>query len=124
MTACSLFILGVSLYTGPNISTFTGIILLIVGIMYLVNPAFVYDDEELELKNLYGMTMRRYSFDTDQMEVRDGRIYANGKKIRVAGWVLVPSEYKDLLDHIQSNSNSAQTPPRKGAEDILDNGIQ
>src|SRR4051812_33555327 len=62
MIACSVFILGVSFLIGFSLNSITGAVLLLVGILYLNSAAVVYDKEELELKNLYGMTMKRYNF--------------------------------------------------------------
>ena len=101
---CALFILFASLAIGPSLNTITGIMLLLISILYLVNPAVVYNDEAIMTKNLWGMTLKSYHFNKDNITVQNRDIYADGKKIRLSKGMLVSSEYQALLDHIQSKS--------------------
>ena len=50
--------------------------------MYLNNSAIEYDKEDLEIKNLYGGTVKKYSFHTDNIEIKNGGIYSNDSKVR------------------------------------------
>ena len=101
MLAGSLFILGVSFIIGFSLNTITGLLLLVVGILYLNGAALVYDKEELELKNLYGVTMKRYNFHTDRVEIRDGAIYVNDSKVRVGNAFLNRTELGQLHEFIE-----------------------
>ena len=101
ITLCSIFILWSTTITGASINTVTGIILLPMGILYLTNSAIEYTDDELKIKNLYGMVMATHSFKTDKIEVRDRVIYANDKKIRLGFGILNSTEYRELLDFIE-----------------------
>lgn len=125
--AASVFILGASLITGPSISTITGILILIISIMYLMNPAALYDDEKIEVKNLYGMTLKTYHFNKDEISVRDNKVFANGKKIKLATGMLVQSEYQALLEHVKSHTSKGgveSSPSKKDdQEDLLDSGL-
>ncbi|MFL5764398.1 MAG: hypothetical protein ACJ77K_10700 [Bacteroidia bacterium] len=101
LIAGSVFILAVSFMIGFSINTITGAILLLVGILYLNGAAVIYNKEELELKNLYGSTMKRYNFHTDKVEIRDGAIYANGSKVRIGSMFLNRGELDRLHEFIE-----------------------
>lgn len=96
----SVFILSVSFLIGISLNTLTGAILLVLGICYLNNPALEYDKDELRIKNLYGGTVKKYSFHIDKIEVREGAMYANDNKIRVAGSFLNKTELTQLHEYI------------------------
>ena len=76
--------------------------MLIVGILYLNNSAVEYDKEELLLKNLYGGTVKKHSFHADKIEIKDGAIYSNDKKVRIAGAFLNKTELNQLHDFINN----------------------
>lgn len=82
-------------------NTLTGGLLLVMGILYLNGSAIEYDSAEIQLKNLYGGVVKRYSFETDKIEMRAGAIYANDSKIRVGGIFLNKSELNRLHDFIE-----------------------
>lgn len=98
----SLFILSVSFIIGFSLNTLTGGLLLVVGIMYLNNPAIEYDKDELQIKNIYGGTVKKYSFRADKIEIKDGSIYSNDSKVRVAGIFLNKTELNKLHDFINN----------------------
>lgn len=100
LLAGSIFILGVSFIIGFSLNTLTGGLLLVIGILYLNGSAIEYDKEELRMKNIYGGTVKRYSFKTDKIEIRDGAIYANDSKVRVGGAFLNKTELNQLHDFI------------------------
>ena|ERR1043166_6618205 len=102
LIAGAVFILGVSFVIGFSLNTITGALLLLIGILYLNSAAVVYDHQELELKNLYGFTMKRYDFHLDKMEIRDGAIYANDSKVRVGGMFLNREELNRLHEFISN----------------------
>lgn len=101
ITTCSLFVLWSTTITGASINTITGLILLPMGILYLTNSAIEYDENELKIKNLYGMVMSRHNFKSDKIEVRDRVLYSNDKKIRMGTSILHSGEYQELLDFIE-----------------------
>lgn len=98
------FILFVSFSIGPSINTVTGILLLIISILYMVSPAIVYDDKEIQLKNLIGMTVKRYSFSSDSITTKDRKIFVNDRKLNLALFVMARSEYDDLVSFILTKS--------------------
>ena len=70
----SLFILGVAFYTGALMpQAFTGAILLVMGFCYLTQPAIVVTETEVQLRNVFGMTMKRYPLShLRELKVVDG----------------------------------------------------
>lgn len=109
----ALFILITSFMLGPSITTITGILILIVSILYLTSAAVVYTDEEIELKNMFGMTMKRYSFVNDCLNVRNRKIYSHAIKLNIASGMLVKSEYEALLKHVESKETDDDFKPGK-----------
>lgn len=120
----AIFILGASFITGPSINTITGILILVIAILYLTNPAVVYNDDEMQQKNLFGITMKTYSFKNDKFSVQDDTIYVNGSKVRLSKSMLVTAEFDELLDHIRTKSGdsdmSGKKPQSKTDDNILD----
>lgn len=108
-----LFILITSLMLEPSITTVTGLLIMIISIPYLTSAAIIYNDEELQLKNLFGMTMKRYSFTSDGLNVRSGKVYSHAIKLKVASGMLVKSEYEALLKHIESKETDNDYKPGK-----------
>lgn len=121
--ACSGFILFTSLAIGPSINTITGIILLLVSIFYLVNPALVYTDDELQVKNLMGMTLKRHSFINDKFTVDNRDIFINGKKLRIGKGMLVQKEYNELLTYIALKSGENAEPKVEKSKPLKDDNI-
>lgn len=109
----ALFILITSLMLGPSLNAITGILILIVSILYLTGAAVIYNDEEIQLKNLFGTTMKRYSFVNDGLNVRNRKIYTHAIKINLASGMLVKSEYESLLKHIESKETDSDFKPGK-----------
>lgn len=102
LIAGAVFILSVSLLIGISLNTLTGGILLIVGILYLNNAALEYDKDELHIKNLYGSSVRKYSFHADKIEMKDGAIYSNNSRVRIAATFLNKTELNQLHEFISN----------------------
>ena len=101
----SSFIIGVSFLIGFSLNTFTGGILMVMGILYLKRPVIEYNENEIMMKNLYGTTMRKYSFSTDKITVKDGSMYTNDKKIRAGSFMLNRLELEQLHQFIAKKNN-------------------
>ncbi|MBK9192977.1 MAG: hypothetical protein IPM77_16585 [Crocinitomicaceae bacterium] len=68
----------------------------------MAGSAIVYDNEKIELKNLFGMTMKTHFFSKDKIDVENNRILVNGTKIQVQKGMLAKSDYNDLIQFILS----------------------
>ena len=64
-----------------------------------------YNENEIMMKNLYGTTMRKYSFSTDKITVKDGSMYTNDKKIRAGSFMLNRLELEQLHQFIAKKNN-------------------
>jgi hypothetical protein len=100
----STFIIGVSFIIGFSLNTITGGILLLMGILYLNGAAIAYTDGELMLKNIYGGTVRTYSFKTDNITVKEGAMYSNDRKIRVGSAMLNKTELNKLHEFVSEKN--------------------
>ena len=76
----SVFILGTSLVIGFSLNTVTGILFLIIGIAMLSRPAAVITKEQIEIKNLLGMTLKRYPYMSKDISFKNNNLYVNDKK--------------------------------------------
>lgn len=85
MLICSIFILYVSLLTGFSLNTITGLILLLLGLLMLTRTVAVITQNEIQMMNLLGMTVKVYSYTPDQIVVANNCIYVDGKKV-ISGW--------------------------------------
>ena len=121
--ACSGFILFTSIAIGPSINTITGVILLFVSIFYLVNPALVYTDDELQVKNLMGMTLKRHSFINDKFTIDNRDIFINGKKLRVGKGMLVQKEYNELLAFILLKNGDDDLTGEQKSKPLKDDNV-
>jgi hypothetical protein len=92
-------VLGISVLTGPSVNTFTGVILLLVGIGYMVRPLGELTETELTLFALIGPVKKQYP--VAQLRVVDGKIYSGDKKVRIPGWATNSADWRTLLERLQ-----------------------
>ena len=118
MVACASLILAMSVIIGAGINTFTGVITLIVGILFLVNPVIVYDDTSFRTKNAMGRTMREYSLTDGNVEARDEAIYVNGKKLGMSKFILSGSQWNTFYEHVSKRTGSGKGKSRVGEGNI------
>lgn len=121
---CAIFLLGTSIFIGPTLNTLGGLVILIFSLFYLANPAILYDDQEIRIKNVLGMTLRIYRFDRDKIAVEGDHIYVNGERLKCSRTILHQEEFVALLDHIiakQDKPNGTAAIQKKtSAEKIAD----
>lgn len=117
MLLCSLFILGVAVLTAKLFpQAITGSILLLVSIGFLTQPVMVVAPGEVQLRNLLGMTMKRYEFASlAEIELRDGRVCVNGKPVGSGKFMLRASDWEALgraIDDARANVGRADAAIR------------
>ena len=102
--ACSVFILGVAFLTGKLFpQAITGGILLFVSFGFLTQPVFVVAPGEVQLRNLFGMTMKRHSFASlADLEIRDGRLRVDGKPVGAGRFMIRGSDWETLERAIEA----------------------
>ena len=110
MLALSLFILAVAFSIGkPFPQALTGGISLLVSIGFLTQPVMVVAAGEVQMRNLFGMTMKRYPFASlSDVEIRDGRLRVNDKPIGSGRWLLHGGDWDKLGRAIETARSSKQ----------------
>lgn len=118
----ALFILIAGLEFG-SISAITGIILTVMSIGYLSAPAVTYNERQIELKNMLGMTVKKYVFGADEIAVKGGKIIVNGRKFKVQRSFCVTSQYDAMIEFIRERSSGAGKVRTKTNEKVIDDGV-
>jgi hypothetical protein len=84
---------------------------LVVGILMLTRPLYVLSEGVLEVKNLLGMTVRRYVFDSlSEFEVEpSGAIWhvdrsGARKKVRISRLTVASADWKRLVDTLSTRA--------------------
>jgi hypothetical protein len=86
MLVAGAFILGSSLLiTGNLLLAGLGAFHILVAIGFLVQPAFVVQEKQIEVKNILGMTLKTHDVALADLEVRDNKLYRNGESKALAG---------------------------------------
>lgn len=103
-------VLGFMARTTPTI--FIGALNTLLGVLYLTRPYFVVGPHAIELKNMLGMTMRRYDFaSVGELEASpDGRaifrVEPNGQRnrLRLTRWLAHGPDWKRFIGIIQARA--------------------
>jgi len=108
MLACSLFILAVAFSIGkPFPQALTGGITLLVSLGFLFQPVMVVVAGAVQMRNLFGMTMKTYPFDSlADLEIRGGRLRVNDKPIGSGRWLLHGGDWDKLGRAIETARGS------------------
>jgi hypothetical protein len=108
MLGLSLFILAVAFSIGkPFPQAITGGISLLVSIGFLTQPVMVVAAGEVQMRNLFGMTMKRFEFDSlADLELRDGRLRVKDKPVGSGRWLLHGGDWETLGRAIESARGS------------------
>src|SRR5262245_5481030 len=97
---CAAFTLGTTLLTGPSVSTFTGALMVVVGIGMLVRPLAELTDAELTVFALFGPLKKQYP--AAQLRYVDGRLYSGDTKVRLAAWSTNSDDWRALVQKVQA----------------------
>jgi hypothetical protein len=100
--ACAAFTLFTTFLTGPSVSTFTGALMLLVGIGYLVRPLAELTETELTVFALFGPVKKQYP--AAQLRYVDGRLYSGDKKVRLAAWTANGDDWRALVQKVQGRA--------------------
>ncbi len=98
MLVLSLFILAVAFAIGkPFPQAITGGITLLASIGFLTQPVMVVVAGEVQMRNLFGMTMKRYEFSSlADLELRDGRLRVKDTPVGSGRWLMHGADWKTL----------------------------
>lgn len=88
-----------------------GALNLVVGILMLTKPLYVLEPGGLLVKNLFGMTVRRYAYDSlSEFDVEPaGTIWhtdprGTRKKVRISRMTVSSTDYKRLVDTLSARA--------------------
>lgn len=117
---CSVFILGVAFLTGKLFpQAITGGILLFVSFGFLTQPVFVVAPGEVQLRNLFGATMKRHAFASlADLEIRGSRLHVDGKPVGAGRFMLRGSDWETLsraIDDARSRADRSGAVGRSAA---------
>jgi hypothetical protein len=103
MLVAGVFILGTAILIGQIFpQAITGTILLLVSLGYLTQPAFVVTRTEVQMRNLFGMTLRTHPFEKlSQLSVVDGRVEVNGTPVKFPRWLIAGSDLEQLETYLR-----------------------
>ena len=106
LLVCGALGLVTSLLVGRFVPLFIGSMLLIVGIGSLVRPLAKLSETELTMLAMFGPVQRQYP--TEQLSLKDGRIYAGDKKVPLPPGLANSADWHALTHWIQSRSGSSR----------------
>lgn len=106
---------GLLLVMAPFVRTWMtgviGVLNLVVGILMLTKPLYILGDGSLLVKNLFGMTMRRYDYESlSQFEVEPaGAIWHTDtagmrRKVRISKLTVASADWKRLIDTLETRA--------------------
>jgi hypothetical protein len=88
-----------------------GALNLVVGILMLTRPLYVLGDGSLQVKNLFGMTMRRYEYSSLSQFVVEpaGAIWhtdrgGTRRKVRISRLTVASADWKRLIDPLATRA--------------------
>lgn len=108
------------LQSGRGMNMILGGVFVLLGILYLINPVLTYSDEKIELKNLFGITIRSYEFDEEEVTIKYKRIHYKGKKIPISLLMVNRKEMRELLEFVSSRTQTSKVVSEFSDEELLD----
>jgi hypothetical protein len=77
----STFIISASFVIGFSINSLLGGLLLVAGIFMLSKPVAVIKRDQIELKNILGMTLKKIPYSKKEISFKKNNLYIKDKKI-------------------------------------------
>jgi hypothetical protein len=72
--------------------------LIYMGLVRLRKPYLVYSETEIQVRGMYGEIYKTYTWKkSEEIEVKDKRIFLHGKKLRFNAWFTNRHQYKRML---------------------------
>ncbi len=89
-------------------------LILTAGIIYQgyirnTRPYLKYTHGQIEVFGNFGEKSRSYTWSqSDELKIKQGRLYLNGKKLRFNDWFVSAADYKRMLEFYGSPSGDAE----------------
>jgi hypothetical protein len=76
-----------------------GVFLIMLGLGMRKNPYLVYSKTKITLYGFFGNERKSYAFDSsDEIDIKNRRLYLNGKLIKANAWLVVREDWNRLLE--------------------------
>jgi hypothetical protein len=99
---CALFILVVGLMLGQVLQLGLGGFLLLISILQFTVPVVVIEAHEIQLRNLFGMTLRRVPYRPEEVTFEGLQPYVGGARVRgMTAWVLDAVPLEAFKRHVE-----------------------
>lgn len=109
-SCAAVFILAVSAGIGASLNTITGVLLLVISVLQFTVPVVIVTADELQMRNLFGMTLRRVPYTLDTIDVSQPAPRVEGKKVRgFSAWSLdgaALARFRDEIRQRQAHPNT------------------
>lgn len=106
---CGVFILSMAVSYEYPAQMIMGPMFVLLGVLLFVIPTIVITKNEIQMRNLFGMTLKRYSYNSDNVRVEGRKLYIDNKKVRLGagGAMHGPDVNRAFLhfDSVQSKAN-------------------
>ena len=101
----------INMGAGRGFQVFFCLFITFIGIMYLLKPYFELRSHEIVLFNLFGMELKRYTFENlNQLQVLDNKVYLNtdgrSKKLRLSKFMSRTDDWEAFIRKITGDDLS------------------
>lgn len=97
-------ILLLALMTANGLQLFMGCFFILLGILYTANPALLITETEILVKNPLGMTLKRYPYTIENVEISGNKILVAGKKVFIAAaFVVHATDFNKFKAYLNRN---------------------
>lgn len=91
----------VILLGGFSVAIVTGVLITVIGILYLARPYFVVEPSRIVLYNLFGMPMKQYAIEPySTVRIENNKLYIHTKdsqtKVNVTKWLANADDWQKL----------------------------
>jgi hypothetical protein len=108
MLVCAAINAALYAMTGSWVQLALGVMLGVVGVLYLTMPFLVVGDRQIQAKNLMGITLRRFPFeDLADLEVSPGAVVITSprggrQRLKVSRWLVSGADMRRLADAVDA----------------------
>lgn len=96
-------ILFMALFTGIGLNIITAGILVLLGILYLLNPMLRVDEDKIQLLSPAGIKGRIYRYKEEPIKIEGEKIWIGDRRLSLNAWMAHPNDRKRLLVLLQEN---------------------
>lgn len=95
-----------ALFTGIGLNLITAGVLIILGILYLVNPMLKIDEEKIQMLSPAGIKGRAYYYGREAVRVEGKKIWIGDKRLRATSWMAHPKDWAAFMDMLRQKAHN------------------